>query len=257
VWPAFRGDGPFYDRGARYTVPYTVYSSGIAWRTDLVTAADAVDPFSLPWNARYRAGFLDQYREGLALGLGHAGVTDVNTIDAGAIATAATAVTRAVRAGAIVSSDGAYEALPDGVVAAHQAWSGDALTALHYDGRDPVETGKTLAYWWPMSSAGWVGCDLTAVCARGENPVLAHAFVNHLLDVDVAFDNFVWNGYQPPLEDITLERAVRDYPGLAEMGHHCAIVTPDQFASAQMLHALDPRSDAEWLGAWQRVLAAA
>ncbi len=87
--------------------------------------------------------------------------------------------------------------------------------------------------------------------------MLAHAFVNHLLDVGVAFDNFVWNGYQPPLSDITLEKVVRDYPGVAEMGHHCVVLTPDQFASAQMFHALDPRSDAEWLDAWQRVLTAA
>jgi spermidine/putrescine transport system substrate-binding protein len=108
-----------------------------------------------------------------------------------------------------------------------------------------------------MSGDGWVGCDLTAVCAHGKNPVLAHAFVNHLLDAGVAFDNFVWNGYQPPLEDITFERAVHGFPGVAEMGHHCVILTPEQFSAAQMFHALDPRSDAAWLDAWERVIAAA
>ena len=259
LWPEFlAGDGPFYDRGARYTVPYTVYSSGIAWRTDLVDPADASDPFELPWNLRYRGrtGFLDQYREALALGLQRDGFHDVNTVDATAIADASRAVADAVRAGAIVSKDGAYDALPEGEIAAHQAWSGDALTALTYGDDPPREIGKTLAYWWPMDATGWVGCDLTAVCARGKHPVLAHAFVNHLLDVDVAFDNFVWNGYQPPLEDITLERAVREYPGLAEMDHDRAILTPDQFDAGQMFHALDPRSDARWLDGWERVLAA-
>jgi len=258
LWPEFRNTGPFYDRDVRYTTPYTVYSSGIAWRTDLVSPADARDPFGLPWNPAYRGrtGFLDQYREALALALQRAGIDDVNTVDPAAIGDAADELLGAVRAGAIVSEDGGYDALPEGKLVAHQAWSGDALTALTYGHRDPAEVGSTLAYWWPMSSDGWVGCDLTAVCTRGKSPVLAHAFVNHLLDVGVAFDNFTWNGYQPPLEDITLERALRDYPGLAEMGHHCAILTPEQFRQGQMFHALDPRSDAEWLDAWQRVLAA-
>jgi spermidine/putrescine transport system substrate-binding protein len=260
LWPEFRSsDGPFYDRGARYTVPYTVYSSGIAWRTDLVDPRDATDPFGLPWNPRYRGrtGFLDQYREALALGLQREGVDDVNTIDATAIDAASQTLLEAVDAGAVVSQDGAYDALPEGELAAHQAWSGDALTALTYGDRSPREVGRTLAYWWPMDRTGWVGCDLTAVCARGRNPVLAHAFVNHLLDAGVAFRNFVWNGYQPPLEEITLERAVADYPGFAEMGHHCTILTPEQFAAGQMFHPLDPRSDARWIDAWERVLAAA
>ena len=258
LWSGFRpSEGPFYDRGARYTVPYTVYSSGIAWRTDLVTERDAADPFSLPWSSRGRTGFLDQYREALALALARAGVTDVNTTDADAIATATTALAGALRGGAVVSQDGAYDALPRGQVVAHQAWSGDALTALTYGRRDPRDVGRTLAYWWPMDGSGWVGCDLTAVCARGRSPVLAHAFVNHLLDTRIAFENFVWNGYQPPLEEITLERTLRGYPGVAEMEHHCLVLTPEQFANGQMFHALDPRADARWLDGWQHALAVA
>ena len=47
LWPFFReADGPFYDVGQRYTVPYTVYSTGIGWRTDLV------DPSRAPGSAR-------------------------------------------------------------------------------------------------------------------------------------------------------------------------------------------------------------
>jgi spermidine/putrescine transport system substrate-binding protein len=260
LWPEFRGaDGPFYDVGARYTVPYTVYSSGVAWRTDLVAAEDAAAPFGLPWHPRYagRTGFLDQYREALALALVRDGVTDVNTGDASALARAGAAIGEAVEAGARITQDGTYEALPDARVVAHQAWSGDVLTALTYEGRDPVETGRTLAYWWPMDGTGWVGCDLTAICARGRNPVLAHAFVDHLLDERIAFANFRWNGYQPPLEAITRERALAGYPGLAAMDHHCTILSPEDFAAGQLLHELDPRTDARWLDAWQDAVAAA
>jgi spermidine/putrescine transport system substrate-binding protein len=260
LWPEFRPDpGPFYDRGARYSVPYTVYSSGIAWRTDLVQARDASRPLDLPWNPRYRGrtGFLDQYREALGLALLREGLADVNTVDPDTIARAAAALREAVLMGASLTEEGAYEDLPEGRVVAHQAWSGDLLTALTYEGHDPVATGRTLAYWWPMDGTGWVGCDLTAICARGRSPVLAHAFVDHLLDEDVAFRNFLWNGYQPPLDAITRDIALRTYPGLSEVGHHCAILDPQGFAASQMLHALDPRSNATWLDAWQSVLAVA
>ena len=36
VWPTLAD--PFYDRGARYTTPYVTYSTGIGWRTDMVSA---------------------------------------------------------------------------------------------------------------------------------------------------------------------------------------------------------------------------
>ena len=34
AWPDFTN--PFYDQGWQYTVPYTIYTTGISWRKDLV-----------------------------------------------------------------------------------------------------------------------------------------------------------------------------------------------------------------------------
>ena len=39
VWPTFKN--PWYDQGWQFTVPYTVYSTGIGWNTDLVQDVDA------------------------------------------------------------------------------------------------------------------------------------------------------------------------------------------------------------------------
>ena len=36
VWPSFTN--PWYDQGWQYTVPYTIYTTGIGWRTDQVPA---------------------------------------------------------------------------------------------------------------------------------------------------------------------------------------------------------------------------
>src|SRR6478735_3559870 len=43
---------PWYDREARSTVPYTIYSTGIGWRTDMVhTDIAAMDnPYDVLWD---------------------------------------------------------------------------------------------------------------------------------------------------------------------------------------------------------------
>ena len=69
VWPELQS--PFYDVGSRYSVPYTVYSTGIGWRSDL-----AIDPGSrvrtpgaIFWDPAYRGRVfvLDDYRAALQL----------------------------------------------------------------------------------------------------------------------------------------------------------------------------------------------
>jgi spermidine/putrescine transport system substrate-binding protein len=263
LWPAFRGsENPFYDRGQRYTVPYTTYSSGIGWRRDLVEAGDAPDassdPFRVLWNPRYRGrvGVYDSYREAMALGLLHRGETDLRDAGSSALRGAADDLIRLIRSGGMLTLEGAYEGLPAGEFAAHQAWSGDLISAARY-GRGRTDAAGALGFVHPPG--GVVGCDLTAVCARGRNPVLAHAFVDHLLDFDVAMDNFAWNGYQPPLRGATREafadpafRWSRIVPDtLLE-----AIVTPEQFDAGTVLR-LDAGEESRWTQQWNRVRAAA
>ena len=36
VWPSYSDPGPYYDLGWRYTVPYTIYTWGVAYRRDRV-----------------------------------------------------------------------------------------------------------------------------------------------------------------------------------------------------------------------------
>ena len=36
MWPSFTN--PWYDQGGSYTVPYTIYTTGIGWRNDQVPA---------------------------------------------------------------------------------------------------------------------------------------------------------------------------------------------------------------------------
>jgi len=267
LWGYFRGAGPFYDPGQRYTVPYTVFTSGIGWRADMVVAADAPDrrddPFAVFTDQRYRGlvGFLDAYRDALALGLQQAGVRDLSAATDAELAEAADFLARAVETtDARFTIDGAEDGLAERTFAVHQAWSGDVLTAPRYaamEGEDPVATAAALRYWTPTSGARVVGLDLTAICAVGRNPVAAHAFVNHLLALDVALDNFAWNGYQVPMTEVTREAfADPSFPWHASVPANLrsAVVSEAEFAGGQMLVGFGPSQDARWLAQWSRVV---
>src|SRR6185437_4449875 len=83
AWPDFTN--PFYDMGWKYTVPYTIYTTGIAWRKDLVDLNPYTmkNPWSMLWQPKYkgRIAILDDYREGISLGLMKSGIYDLNTTD--------------------------------------------------------------------------------------------------------------------------------------------------------------------------------
>lgn len=265
LWPWFRGaEGPFYDPGVRYTVPYTVYSSGIGWRHDRVAPTDApdalADPFDVFWNTRYRGkvGMYDDYVEALSLALQRRGVTDLRAATDDQLAAAASDLETAVReVGVEFTADGAWDGLPGGEFSIHQAWSGDILTARRY----AVEEGypervDQLRYWSPPTGKV-VGCDLMAICARGRQPELAHAFIDHLLQVDVGMANFSWNGYQPPLAALT--RDAFDDPSFAwrdavPPNLRATILSEDDFANGQMLVGFGPSEQARWLAQWNRVV---
>jgi spermidine/putrescine transport system substrate-binding protein len=251
LWPYFRKDGaPFYDVGQRYSVPYTVYSTGIGWRRDLVRDADSpehlANPYDAYWNERYRGavGIYDDYREGIAMALLRRG-DDPNTAEEGSIGRAIDDLTALAEGVDVeVSAEGAYHELQSGEYALQQSWSGDLLSAKRF-GTVAADDAGLVAYTWPRG--GIVGCDLTAICARGRNPVLAHAFLGHLLDVGVAMENFRWNGYQPP---------VGDDPPAAPSYLRDAILAPDDLTEGRFLRPLGPEADALWRAGWQRFLSA-
>jgi spermidine/putrescine transport system substrate-binding protein len=263
LWPSFRSDeGPFYDAGLGYSVPYTVYSTGIAWREDLLGGRPAPDtlanPYDAYWATGYRGGtgLVDDYREGVAMGILRRGgdLAAPSSEDAdGALADLRTL------AGAVdleVSADGPYEELQTGAYAIQQAWSGDVLAAKRF-GPGTTATLRRTGFVWP--AMGVVGCDLMAVCSRGRNPMLAHAFIDYLLEDEVALDNFAWNGYQPPV--LGAVREAFDEPGFPWAGlvpPHLrgALLTPEEFACGVFLPSLERSEDARWRAGWRELLAA-
>lgn len=265
LWPWFReGGGPFYDPGQRYSLPYTVYVSGVAWRSDMVDAADApdaaTDPWGVFWNPDYRGrvGMYDGFLEAISLALLRDGVLDVRTATDAQLDAAVGSLADAVSLTHVrFTNDGVEEGLPEGAFAAHQAWSGDVLSAPGYAAAEgDFDLGAKLRFWSPPGSEKIVGCDLMAVCARGRHPELAHAFLNHLLDTRVGVENFCWNGYQPPLEGVTPQAfAAPDSPWHMEVPPNLISTLLDNgtFADAQMLVGFGPSERARWLDYWKRL----
>ena len=151
-----------------------------------------------------------------------------------------------------ISGEGAYHELQTGEYAIRQAWSGDVLAAKRF-GPGTEETLANTGYVWP--SGGIVGCDLMAVCANGRNPVLAHAFIDHLLREEVALDNFAWNGYQPPVGLATPRRsATRRSPGDRLVPEHLRVALLDARGPRHrsVPAALPPEDGEVWRAGWER-----
>lgn len=252
VWPALRS--PFYDIGSRYSVPYAVYSTGIGWRTDLVEdPAARPDPWSVFWDPAYRdkVYVLDDYRTGLQLPLLRYGA-DINTEDPGEIAAAGEGMLSMANATGVGWSLDDYTYLPEGRAWVHQAWSGDMAASPYYGPGSPEQNAATLGYWFPPDDRGEVNNDVLTIPAASRHPVLAHRFIDRLLDPDVAAENYAWVGYQQPLTGLT--RAVGEtlFPWLVEPSMSAAFVDEPQLLRGTRQLELSMIADALWQQAWLR-----
>jgi len=261
VWPSLAS--PFYDLGSRYTVPYTVYQTGIGWRTDMVDSADVEtsNPWDVFWNTRYQGitGLYDDFEETIAAAMARNGVEDPFEAGESEISAAADALVEAVNTMNLrFTIDGAYAKLPEGRFGLHHAWSGDMVATPFYfpQGEDP----SVARYAWPpnvpgSTVGGLIGNDCLAIVRGAPSPVLAHLFLDFMLEEENALDNFGWVGYQPPQTGLDPDRLVAD--GWVAGWLSSAIVRQEDFdnPSAIVPRELPPEVEALWLDAWSRVQA--
>ena len=205
VWPDLVS--PFYDVDSHYTVPYTIYATGIAWRTDKVKEdiAAMAQPWDIFWEAdayRGKVGLLSEERETIGMALLRRGILDINTEDTQLIDRAVADLKQLYDVCNIKVDDIQYQAIPEGTSWLHQAWSGDMIAGYIY--YLPKGTPATaLGFWSPEKGKVPVQNDCWSICATTKKPVLSHLWLNYILDNGVAYSNFVdFNGYQPPLNEI-------------------------------------------------------
>jgi spermidine/putrescine transport system substrate-binding protein len=92
-----------------------------------------------------------------------------------------------------------------------------------------------------------------AIPRAARHPVLAHQFINFMLDPKNALQNYSWLGYQPPLTQITTEQLIGD--GYVPAHLTDAIVQPSDFAHGDELLQLSSTGTRLWDDAWSKVRA--
>ena len=247
AWSALQD--PFYDLGSQYSVPYVAFTTGIGYRTDVVDSLPA-NGWDLMWDTKHagKVYLLEDPREALSLAMLREGKFDLNTEDPGTIARAGEVLAALVDAVNVKVGISAYQLLADGQASVHHAWSGDIVNAQYYlpDGVGP----EILGYWYPEDLQGPVGTDTIAIPASATKPVLAHLFLNHLLDNDVAVQNFGYTGYQPALSVATPDLLVGD--GWIPENLVSAVITPDHYSKGLQELQLSPDGEALWLDEWAK-----
>ena len=255
AWDEFQD--PWYDLGWQYTVPYTIYTTGIGWRNDLIPEDIGArpNPYDVFWDSKYAGeiAVLDDDREVIGMTILRDGGTDVNTADPATLGITRDAMLEMLSISQPRVTITGYTDIPEGVLSLSQCWSGDMLTGLNYlpEGVDP----SVLRYWSPPTGQGLIGNDFLCVLKGGENPVLAHHFLNYMLTNDVALENFSWVGYQPPMKSLSPDAMVAD--GLVPENLASAVVRPEWFQVGYPLLELPPEVEAEYQAIWQQFKAGA
>jgi spermidine/putrescine transport system substrate-binding protein len=248
AWSDFTN--PFYDQGWQYTVPYTIYTTGIAWRKDLVDENPYAmkNPWSMLWQPKYkgRIAILDDYREGISLGLMKSGIYDLNTTDRGQITTSRKALEELTRLVNVRIDNNDYTEVPNASTWIHHAWSGDMAAAGYYMPKGvPV---KNVGYWFPASGRGPVANDTNVVLSSATNPVLAHEFLNYFLDLPNVLNNISFNGYMQPLTGVTPQVLVKEE--ILPKPLLSTVVLPSYFRRGVAELQLPVDADALWQQAW-------
>jgi spermidine/putrescine transport system substrate-binding protein len=247
VWAELRS--PFYDRGSQYTVPYVAYTTGIAWRTDQIKEDVSARPmpYDVLWDPKYKGKteVLDDYRETMAMALLKNGIYDVNTGSKQHLELVRRELLALGKATNPLVNVRDYVDLPEGKVGITEAWSGDMINSQYYGpkGFDP----GVLRY-WSLPKHAPVNNDNIAILKSGKNPVMAHLFLDYMLDFGNAMENFSWVGYQPPQATLNADLLVKQQfipPNLRS-----TVVTESIWKTGARELELSPSVDAAWHDVW-------
>ena len=195
---------------------------------------------------------LDDQREGLAFGLLRNGITDVNTDDRDQVEGSKKAIQELIDKVNLRFYSNDYQHIADGSIWLHQAWSGDIASVEYFLPKGTPIT--SVSYWWPPDGRGLMGIDTMVVLREAKHPVLAHLFIDHLLDVETAFSNMEYTCYQQPLTEMTPGRVVE--AELVPENLETTIVREEQFRNGYLQGGLSAEGMEIWETAWAEVKAA-
>jgi spermidine/putrescine transport system substrate-binding protein len=249
VWSFFQD--PWYDQGAQYTMPYLTWKTGIGYRRDFVDDPATYDmPFDIFWDSRYegKVGVLDEYRETIGMALLRNGGTDFNATDQTEVAAAVDSLLELVDLVNVEIGPGDYQKLAEGTNHVRYSWSGNMNYAQYYLPKGTE--ASVLGFFYPPDGGWEVANDVIVISRDAQSPVLAHQFVNFLMDKDVSLTNFGYEGFQPPLVGV-------DHQEFLDAGYippnlDTTLVSEEDFAAGQPVLPLSPEDDQVYQDEWAR-----
>jgi spermidine/putrescine transport system substrate-binding protein len=244
---------PWYDPGATYSVPYNYFGTGIGFRSDRIDPAEvAAQGWDTLWNAtdfKGQVSVLDDDREALVMSMMRKGLFDVNTTDQKVIDQAQSDLTELIDLVNVKVNIEAYKNIPEGTATVAHTWSADMINA--YAGYLPEGTDPSvLGFWRPPAGEYLVTNDSMGVIADCEHPVLAHLYLNYLLDNDVAEKNFSWVGYLPALTKLDADYVIAQ--GYVPENLRDCVPTKEDIDKALYLKPLGADGDAQYEAAWSK-----
>jgi spermidine/putrescine transport system substrate-binding protein len=256
-WNMFQS--PFYDQGSRFSLPYSVWATGIFWRNDKLSFDPSTmsNPYDVFWNSppKGKTHLLANAQDVLSMAMFHDGVKDVNVTDPAAITKAKNEIAGiATAAGGVQYDHVDYTDVPAGKAYLHQSWSGNVSDAVVF--LTNKSDADNLSFYWPGSGGhpANVDNDTIVLLSSGKAPVLAHLLANWLLDSTNAQTNFTdTTGYQMPLNAMTPESMTSS--GVVPQHLASVIVSESDFTKGSRELELPPDADALWQQAFAELTA--
>ena len=168
------------------------------------------NPWSMLWQPKYkgRVAILDDYREGISLGLMKNGIYDLNTTDYRQIATSRKALENSpawsTSGSTTTTTPRSRTPTPGSTTPGPATWPRPSTTCPRACRSRPV------GYWFPADGRGPVANDTNVILRSAKNPVLAHLFLNYFLDLPNVLNNISFNGYMQPLTGVTPQVLVKE-----------------------------------------------
>jgi len=199
-------DDPWYDPASAHTVPYAMYTTGIAWREDKVGTMQGSWTDLANESAKGKIFMLDDFAEAI----GQANL--LNGFDLNAASPEELEKTQATlehqKEYLRGFSTNAAPQLLSGNAWIHHAWNGDIINTRNQAKKNPeIYKFETCKEGIP------VGSDCMAIPTNAKSPGTALLFIDWILDPVNASQNIAYHGYPMPIEgseDAFAELAAED-----------------------------------------------
>ena len=233
---------PWYDAQSAHTAPYAYWTTGIAWRQDLL--GDLTSSWNDLWTTPSANGnitLLDDMREAIGMSLlrqGH----DMNSTDPAQLSAATDALLQLRPNLRQITADD-IPTIRGGNATMVHAWSGDVYVAL-------TTMNDPTGWQYQVATDGVVvGSDTMAIPANAQHPGTAMLFIDWMLRPEHVAQNIDYFGY--PMGTTTGEDAfanlVKDFPWLQ--------VSADALSTGNQIHDLPPADLQTWTANWAKVKA--